>query len=150
MGNELIALLIIPIVFFIAVNMILQEEIEDTTAPLFETITCPFPAYNDTYSQCGVEHNTVYANDQFIIWNASGAWYSGGNDWVAGIPTGWANYLTDTFWVFFTKAFAVISLIIIPLALPAVISGLDFMWAINIPLYIMLGIGIYKGVSPFV
>lgn len=64
--------------------------INDNFSSAWDGVTCPMPDYENGYDEeCSLfSHPDSYADDMFVLWNATGAWYSGGGDWVAGIPTG--------------------------------------------------------------
>lgn len=158
MGSEVVPLIMIPILFFVLLNFILQSEVSGNYTHEISRITCQWPDYNNGWNTTSIldastcsntTHPSSYSNDVFVIWNATGAWYSGGADWVATVPNGWIVYPSHIFTSFFERVVSLFVLVILPLAIPAVISNLQFMWAINVPLYIMMGFGIYRGVNPF-
>lgn len=135
----------------------LSDAIADTSSGYVATIQCDYPNYNTAYTgSCGdYTHSTVYASDNFPLWNVTiGSCFffdCGGSPthWNASIPTGWFTYTTGIMTVTVLKIGAVFALIAIPLFLPALVSDLWFMWAINIPMYIIVGVCTYKLVLPF-
>lgn len=69
----------------------------DAFVDAWEGVSCPFPDYVNGYNQTEItcapfDHAEPYSTEQFVLWNATGAWYSGGSAWVAALPTGWAVY----------------------------------------------------------
>lgn len=81
-----------------------------------ENILCDYPNYElggnstgngclDTapYDSTGVPACTQHA---FVLWNATGAWYSGGSDWVACLPMGLWDFIGDNFSVIAMKVSA--------------------------------------------
>lgn len=81
-----------------------------------DNVLCDYPDYSqggnwtgngclDTapYDSTGVPACTSHA---FVLWNATGAWYSGGNDWVACLPMGLWDFIGDNLTVIATKVSA--------------------------------------------
>jgi len=110
-------------------------------------ITCPFPNYatgiNQTSFPCSiVSKPETYTDDSFL-----------------GIPIGYVNFLADSISSLLYRAvsvFALIGLIAFPivalaLLVPATLASLLFgiLAPFTALLYTMLGLGIYKAVSPF-
>lgn len=108
---------IMPVLFFTFTGLMFGESANtasiDTTT---DTIFCDFPDYNlgGNATGNGCLNTASYAptddclTHSFVIWNATGAWYSGGSEWVACIPTGWADYTADVLTLAFQKVGALI------------------------------------------
>lgn len=133
-----------------------QDVIADTSQTHIDTITCEGPTFTDFYNTTNVpcaviDHDTIYANDVFVLWSFDANFFDANttNTWDASVPNGWLTYAGDSLSVLGSKAVALFLLVLLPFSLPSVVAGLTFLWAIQIPLFIMLGFGIYKGVDPF-
>lgn len=160
MGSELALFLLIPIFFFIAINFIFQDIVSETIDTQIAIITCEAPSFNQAYNEtthvgnpCAlvISENTPYNEQEFVLWSVDLNFFSDNstNNWEATIPYGFITYTFDSITVFFGQAGAVVNLIIAPFTLPSQVDGLFFLWAIEIPLFVMLGFGIYKGISFF-
>lgn len=109
---------------FVAIYLIIWAAITSGVNTAFsdawEGVTCPGPDYENGYNEAcaSFSHPDPYSTDQFVIWNATGAWYSGGSDWVAAIPTGTFIYamhvIAATLVSFGTAIFAVFTLFVVP------------------------------------
>lgn len=87
---------------FVCVYLVIWGAITSTVntafADAWDSVTCPGPDYENGFDEAcaGFTHPDPYSEDQFVIWNATGAWYSGGADWVASIPTGWPVFVAHS------------------------------------------------------
>lgn len=72
--------------------------VNNAFADAWDKALCPFPDYTNGYDEgCStVSHPGCYCGDLHILWSIEEAWYTGGNNWTAGIPVGWANWLVDS------------------------------------------------------
>lgn len=138
MGSEIIVLLILPIIFFGVLNFIFQETVSAIADDYYDNITCQYPDYtlgiNATSITCSyIDHPTPYEDESTF-----------------SIPTGWITFLGDTLASFFYRIGLVFALLTLWITFPIAVEDLFFMIYITVPLAIMLGFGVYKGVSPFV
>lgn len=109
---------------FVSIYLIVWGAVTSSVNTAFEDawagVTCPGPDFENGYDEAcaAFSHADTYADDQFVIWNATGAWYSGGSDWVAAIPTGGlvfgAHVVASTLVSFGTAILAVFTIFVVP------------------------------------
>ena len=141
-------LLLTPIIFFMITAFILQEALDvDPVGDIIDRIICAWPDYNNGIDNavvtCSIiDHDTAYASDNAF-----------------GFPTGWFQYTADIVTSFFYRVgnvflvLAVPFLVITPVNATLQAGGVDvlaILFPVFILMYVMLAVGLYKTLSPFV
>jgi len=142
MGSEQVTFILLPLAFFLALAFIFSESLSVTAETYIGGITCPLPEYtmNYTNSCSNVTHATAYSDDEFVLWDFDLL----STHWHAAIPNGWIAYVGDAIAVISEKIVALFALLVLPFSVPASVSGLSWLWVIEVPLFIMLGLGLVK------
>lgn len=141
----IIILACLSITFALATD---TDQIETENDKLF----CRYPDYDTgwnttsivTGNQCSsISHPNPYSDDVFVIWNATGAWYSGGTNWTATVPVGGYTYTSHSVGSVFERIGAMIVvtfLYVIPIPQIASVPFLAIPYGI---LFSMIGFGVY-------
>lgn len=96
--------LIFSIVFMV-IWAAITSSINTAFADAWEGVTCPLPDWNEGIDEActSVNHPDPYSEDEIVLFNIPGGFYSGGNNITASIPTGWGSFVIDTIGVVGTK-----------------------------------------------
>lgn len=120
MANEIFERGLIFVSIYLIIWAAITSTVNTAFADAWDSVTCPGPDYELGYDEACAPftHPDPYSEDAFVVWNATGAWYSGGSDWVASIPTGWAVYtahvLAHLFFQGGSALFAIVTLFVVP------------------------------------
>lgn len=164
---DAIIAVVIPVAFFLLMTFVLSFGVTGTTPTPIQTqinsLNCfmpqfqgsPFPFPNPT-SFTNMTYNTRSASNSTLTLSCTNVHTPNGFDYCYGCPA--SNTLGFFLFVFdyisegvhkVAALFTIIGLVVTPPSnIPASVSAPLFLF-VYIPMYILLGFGIYKGVSPF-
>jgi hypothetical protein len=164
---EPITAVIIPVAFFLMVTFVISlgssgetftainTQINALNCPMPQFQGSPFPYPNPT-SFTNMTYNTRSASNTTLTLTCTNVHTPNGFDYCYGCPA--SNTIGFFLFTFdyiseavhkVTALFTIVGFAVTPpLEIPSSVSSLIFLF-VYIPMYILLGFGIYKGVSPF-
>lgn len=164
---DAIIAIMVPLAFFLFMTFVISVGSAGTTLAEFQTqitkLDCPMPQFQGSpfpypsfTDRTNKTYNTRSSTNTTLTLSCSDVHTPNGFDYCYGCPV--ANTLGFFIFIFdylsegvhkVSALFTMVGLAVIPPnEIPSSVSNLIFLF-VYIPMYVLLGFGIYKGVSPF-